>query len=98
MLNLFKNKEHELEDQYLYEQLMNLRGYLHEVKNSEMHDPYRKEDLIAEITVDIINLEEYIMERHHLRDMKPFVYTFYGFLILCVIGFVAIFIYEYLKS
>ena len=97
MLNLFRNKEHELEDQYLYEQLMNLRGYLHEIEHSEMHDPYRKEELIAEITIDIINLEEYIIEKHHLRDMKPFIYTFYAVLILCAMSAIFIVIYESIK-
>lgn len=88
MLNLFNKKEDYLEEEYLYEQLTNLRGYLHEVEHSEMHDPYRKEELIAELTADIINLEEYIFDRHHEREMRPFIYTFYAMITICLVGLI----------
>ena len=88
MLNLFNKKEDYLEEEYLYEQLTNLRGYLHEVEHSEMHDPSRKEELIAELTADIINLEEYIFDRHHEREMRPFIYTFYAMITICLVGLI----------
>lgn len=65
-----------LEEEYLKMSLENLKGYYAEIEKADHFDAQRKNDALAEISIDIINITEELQLIEKNRQVKRFIWFF----------------------